>query len=192
MKKHILFLIFFSFICATINAQSDPILLETRYYTTEQALGKLFPNADKVVSKNIQINIKQKNIIQNRLGWKIHEKEYTLYKAFKNKEISGYAIILDEMGKHYPITFITRISPHYHVDDVMVLVYREPYGDKVRKNRFLKQFKQKTSKNHIRVDDDIDGITGATISSWAMAAGVKKALIIIEELTKEKETVKLN
>ena len=35
------------------------------------------------------------------------------------------------------------------------------------------------------VDSDINGISGATISSWAVTAGVKKALIMMEEVTQE-------
>ena len=51
--------------------------------------------------------------------------------------------------------------------------------------RFLKQFIAKKSHDPVQVDQDIMGITGATVSSWAMASGVKKALIMTEELVQE-------
>jgi Na+-translocating ferredoxin:NAD+ oxidoreductase RnfG subunit len=43
-------------------------------------------------------------------------------------------------------------------------------------SRFLKQFTGKTSSSPLKAKKDIDAITGATITSQAVADGVKQAL----------------
>jgi len=70
------------------------------------------------------------------------------------------------------------------VIDVMIMIYREKIGSKVRKKRFLKQFFGKNTDTPLQIDYDIDGISGATVSSWAVASGVKKGLYIAQELAK--------
>ena len=62
------------------------------------------------------------------------------------------------------------------------MVYRERRGDGVKRQRFLQQFNGKSSKDPIEVNSDIVHITGSTISSWSMAAGVRKAVVLLEEL----------
>jgi electron transport complex protein RnfG len=62
------------------------------------------------------------------------------------------------------------------------MVYREKIGSNVRKKRFLKQYKGKTKDDPLMVDYDIMGISGATISSWSIASGAKKALIMLESI----------
>ena len=73
-------------------------------------------------------------------------------------------------------------TPQKQVKSVQVLVYRERVGSNVRQPNFLKQFISKSSQDSLSVGNDINGITGATMSSWAISAGVKKAAVIVEEL----------
>ena len=49
-------------------------------------------------------------------------------------------------------------------------------GMKASGSNFLKQFMGKTSKSPLKAKKDIDAITGATITSQAVADGVKQAL----------------
>ena len=83
------------------------------------------------------------------------------------------------------MTFITKITPDFIIDDMALLIYRELYGSEVRKRRFLRQFFGKSSEENFIVDDNITGISGATISSWSIARGAKKALLILEVLFKK-------
>ena len=62
------------------------------------------------------------------------------------------------------------------------MVYREPVGAEVRRQRFSRQFRGKTAKDPLRINRDILNVTGATMSVQAMTAGVKKVLVILDEL----------
>ena len=64
--------------------------------------------------------------------------------------------------------------------DVAVMDYRETRGWEVKEQRFLRQFRGKSLADPITVDRDIVNYTGATLSSHAIAHGVKKALALIQ------------
>ena len=85
-------------------------------------------------------------------------------------------------GLHQPITFATRLSPRGAVERLEIMVYREPRGDEVRDARFRRQFEGKTAQDPLRLNRDIDAVSGATVSSASMASGVRRAAILVEEL----------
>lgn len=162
-------------------ADETPEYYEQVYLTEKQALDMVFHDL-KVEKKEITMTTEQKKNIQKRLKRKIKEDTYTVFIGKKDGKEEKYAFILDEQGKHFPMTFIVSLDNKANVDQVAVMVYREKRGDGVKRKRFLNQFKNKNSKDPIEIDNDIVHITGATISSWSMTAGVKKAVVLTEEL----------
>ena len=184
MKRFYLLLFFVLFSLVAQHSAEQPEYIEQVYYSTDQALSKAFPNANSFELEAVSLSQEKINLIQQRLGRQINQSQIVIYNARKDSELLGYALILEELGKYYPITFLTSITSDFAVKEVVLMVYREKIGKSVRKNRFLKQFKQKRSDDPIMVDNDIIGVTGATLSSWAIAAGVKRALVLTEEISK--------
>jgi len=82
--------------------------------------------------------------------------------------------ILEETGKEEPITAGFVIA-NGRIDHVRVLVYRESRGQEVRQAGFLKQFNDAKLAGN-RLDRDIDGIVGATLSVGAMERMARLAL----------------
>lgn len=154
---------------------------EQIYLSQPQALKQVFGNL-KVETRTLKPTAAQRKALQKQLRRKLPEPEYTLYVGKKGDKIERYALILDEKGKHYPITFIVAMSPQAVVDQVAVMVYRERRGDGVKRSRFLKQFEGKNANDPLEVNRDIVHITGSTISSWSIAAGVRKAVALLEML----------
>lgn len=62
-----------------------------------------------------------------------------------------------------------------------VLVYRESRGSEVRSTRFLRQFRGAGLRDNLRLNRNIDGITGATISVNAMKKAARLALYLNQE-----------
>jgi len=83
--------------------------------------------------------------------------------------------ILEEIGKE---EFITAgfVVVDGRIDHVRVLIYRESRGQEVRFPSFLKQFKEAKLAPGDRLDREIDGITGATLSVAAMERMARLAL----------------
>ena len=91
--------------------------------------------------------------------------------------------ILEETGKEEPITAGFVVSDG-RIDHVRVLVYRESRGQEVRQSAFLKQFRDAKLVHGYRLDRDIDGIVGATLSVGAMERMARLALLF-ERVSRE-------
>ncbi len=83
--------------------------------------------------------------------------------------------ILEETGKEELIT-AGFVVAEGRIDHVRVLVYRESRGQEVRQSAFLMQFKDAKLGQGDRLDRDIDGIVGATLSVGAMERMARLAL----------------
>ncbi|MCW8833278.1 MAG: FMN-binding protein [Colwellia sp.] len=87
--------------------------------------------------------------------------------------------ILDEVGKEKPITIGVHISVHQgkqHISKLKVLTFRESRGDEVRHDFYAKQFINASLDSEKRLTQDIDGITGATLSVRATTKIARLAL----------------
>jgi hypothetical protein len=84
--------------------------------------------------------------------------------------------ILEEIGKEQPITFGVVISDQ-RVEQVKVLAFRESRGDEIRHPAFTQQFEQ-AGLSGLNLDRQVDGISGATLSVWAMTSVVRMALYL--------------
>src|SRR5207247_1737490 len=151
------------------------------YLTEEQALKLLFPKSQTIKAEELRLTPEQKTRIQERIGWKFPEESFHAFKAETNGKVDGYAVLQETIGKHRPITYLVGATPDGKVSDVEILVYRESKGSEVRKKRFNSQYEGKTVLDPIRINKDIINITGATMSVRSVSAGVKRALVLIDE-----------
>jgi hypothetical protein len=87
------------------------------------------------------------------------------------------AWILDEIGKTEPITSGIVVSDG-RVERVRVLIFRESRGAEVHRGAFTRQYEDAALRDDFSLDRDIDGITGATLSVWALNRQVKLALLL--------------
>jgi len=155
---------------------------EASYYSTRGVLAEFFPNSEHVSYRTFALDRSIRARLAQRLGYAPARDKYTVFVATSHGKVDGYAIVDDEQGLHQPITFATRLSPRGMVERVEIMVYREPRGDEVRDARFRKQFQGKTSQDPLRLNRDIDAVSGATVSSASLAVGVRRATILVEEL----------
>ena len=84
------------------------------------------------------------------------------------------AWVLDEIGKEMPITIGVSVAAGA-IDNVRVLEFRESRGWEVRYPFFTDPFTEAWLAPNERLDKKIDGITGATISSKAIANILRKS-----------------
>ena len=160
---------------ASGRAQADA--RDPRALLTEQ-----FRASDRVTYVRVAPHGAERTRIEQRLGRPLPRGEYTFYVASTGGRVDGYALFDDERGQHELISFGTFFDAHGRITRVEVMAYREPYGDGIRSERFRHQFVGRTSQSGFRPDDDIDAISGATISSRAMCVGVKRASVILEQM----------
>lgn len=155
---------------------------EDVYLTPEEAAKLMFPDSDHIRKEAITLSPEQKKLIEKRIGWNFPETTFEFFIGETKGEIDGWAFIQNTIGKHKPMTYIVGVDPDGEVSNVEILVYRESRGSEVRKKRFNYQYQGKTSSHPIRINRDIINISGATMSVRSMSAGVKRALVLVEEL----------
>ena len=161
------------------SARADQV-----YFTARDLLADFFKSSQNVTYKKVQLDGSETQKLAQRLGYTPSKSSYTFYVATSGARVDGYAFIDEEKGEHLPITFAVKLSPTGKVMRQEIVVYREARGDEVRDERFRAQFVGKSASDAIETDQDIQAVSGATISSRAMAVGVKRAVVLFDELVK--------
>jgi len=149
----------------------------------EEAPKAVFPEGTSFDRKMIRSTEELKEKIRQRMGktkTSVWEDSYVTFIAKKGDTILGYAVIVEEIGKHRPITFVVGVGNDRKIKDAALMVYREAYGGEVRDRRFLQQYKGKELKDPLLPYRDIQNISGATLSVEAIGRGSKKALAVVD------------
>ncbi|MBI2083863.1 MAG: FMN-binding protein [Deltaproteobacteria bacterium] len=144
---------------------------QTVYLKPEEALRLHFKDSAEVTPDKKILLESQTVDFKKKTGQAPPKTDWIFYVAKSGKNVDGYALIDNEIGKTEPITFMTVFSPKGEVIAVEVLVYRESVGSEVRQKSFLKQFLKKGAR-------DVKPITGATLSSRALVKGVKRGEVL--------------
>jgi hypothetical protein len=150
------------------------------YYTQAEALEKAFAGADSTWVETWQPSSAELALLEARLGWQVPTGPVEIHRGRRGRQDLGYAVITEENGRFKPITFLVKVGPEGRVSLVLVMVYRESRGDGVKRQRFLKQFQRKDAASPLRLNRDIVGVSGATLSSRGVTAGVKRVLAMVE------------
>lgn len=97
------------------------------------------------------------------------------YRYWANGARSAW--VLEEIGKAEPITVGVVIEAG-KIEKITVLEFRESRGDEVRHAFFTSQFIGATLAANDRLDRDIDGISGASLSVRALTKIAQLALFL--------------
>ncbi len=92
---------------------------------------------------------------------------------------------LDEIGKERPISFGISIKNN-QISLIKVLAFRESRGDEIRMQAYTEQFNGVQLNKDDRLNQSIDGITGATMSVNAMKKISRLALKLARITTDER------
>lgn len=99
-------------------------------------------------------------------------------------DLIGYLFITpdlppEEIGYSAPIEVLVGMDLTGKLTGIEVLYYRESYksirGDFLATERFPNQFEDKNIVEDFRVGRDVDGVSRATITSWAVSRGIRNA-----------------
>lgn len=100
----------------------------------------------------------------------------TVYRVVRGEALLGFALVRNVKGKDQPITYLVATDSTLHLRDIDILVYREAYGGEVAYEPWRRQFRGKGPGDALTPDEDIRGISGATISVHAVTTGVRRTL----------------
>ncbi|MBU3090950.1 RnfABCDGE type electron transport complex subunit G [Clostridium sp. CM028] len=135
----------------------------------QAAMKAILPTADKFEKTDVKIN----------------EKISEVNSGLKGNEIAGYAIKVAPKGYAGPVEIMVGISNEGKVTGIKILAHTETpgLGANAPEPKFSDQFKNKPINEKLEVvkvapskDNQIQAITGATITSKAVTLGVSDAI----------------
>lgn len=136
----------------------------TQYLTAEQAQRLLFPTAERFAPSTV----------------KSGRDEQFVWRALHGDAFLGYFIVDEAIGKHELITYAVAIDPKGIVRGIEILDYRETRGGEVRDPRWRAQFIGKGPRDPLRLGEDIQNLSGATLSSRHITDGVRRLVALLK------------
>ena len=124
------------------------------------------------LKKNIEGECKQRFFQDNVIYWEIKDAD----------ELKYIAIIDNVYGKTLPITFLVIFNLDGSIHGTTIIKYREPHGSEVSGENWLSQFNGKNKSFSFDAGEDVQAISGATISVNSVSRGIKKLTILFSEI----------
>ncbi len=152
---------------AWVYQTTRPIIEQRNIEEFQAALTSVLPDADEFKESKSQ--------------------DGSVYAGTKAGNPVGYAIPVDAKGfGSSPISMMVGLDTTGKVLKVKIMSHGETagLGAKIELDSFTGQFAGKTSADVLVVKQDIDAISGATISSKGATAGVRKALDLFNKVVK--------
>ena len=147
----------------------QPVLAQDAIEVDRELLHEVMPAADSFSEKSGEPPV---------------YRAYKTYAAAAEPELIGYLFETpdlppEEIGYSAPIDVLVGVDLDGTLTGIKILYYRESYksirGDFLATERFPNQFEDKNVADGFRVGRDVDGVSRATISSWAVARGIRNA-----------------
>jgi Na+-translocating ferredoxin:NAD+ oxidoreductase RnfG subunit len=154
--------------------------------TPKDALKQLLGGAAKIFKSDVAATPEDVKALKE--GWAVQDAAATFYlgKAADGTTQSA-AIILTDQGKEGPITAAVGLNPKGAITNIVLLDFSESRGKPASEPPFLKQFSGKDASNRFKLGTDIDGVSGATYTSTAMASIARRATALYKVLVLGRE-----
>lgn len=147
------------------------------YMSETQATAALFPGVTFEKSV-LELSKDEQKKIEELSGETVRWNSSVVWRAK-----SGEWVFIDRvLGKHEFITYAVGIGNDGKVKGIEILEYKESYGHEVRGTKWRAQFVGKDKSSPLKLDHDIKNISGATLSSAHVSAGVRRILQTYEIL----------
>jgi hypothetical protein len=151
------------------------------FYSQKEALELAFPDADRVEKRSELLDESHAREIEQLAQAELPSRLVTLYTGYRGEALLGHAVIEIHTVRTQPEAFLVVISPEGRVRSIRVLAFYEP-REYLPPERWFRQFEGRALDDRLRLEGEIHGIAGSTLSSRAVTAGVRRALALYRVL----------
>lgn len=156
MMKKIVSIILVGLVCLSADLPSSAIK------KMDKAIQTLWEN--QIVDK-VEVDI-SKHQFQNSY--------LKLSKLMVSNKLVGYLMISRAKSRVDFFDYMVVYKPDLSILAITVLAYREDYGGEIASKRWLNQFTGKTNPDNMKFGDDIQSISGATLSARSLTQDVQE------------------
>ena len=161
-------------VASATSVIAAPAAYATVYLSVEQAQRAMFPGALEFVAHPIDLTAAQRQAIGKSAG--SSPKRLLAWEARSGARRLGWFLLDKVLGKHENITYAVALDTHGRIATIEILEYRETYGGEIRNPRWRAQFFGKSVASPVSLGQDINNISGASISCRNVTRGVKRLL----------------
>ncbi len=148
----------------------------TIYYSKQEALTLAYGKGAEVETLALFLTPEQVGAAEKLARVRLDSKLYTFFVGKRGGVLIGYAAIETHTVRTKPETLLVVLTPEGRLARVHVLAFHEP-PEYQAADRWLARLAE-LPIDELDVDKGIDGITGATLTTHAALAGVRKVLAL--------------
>ena len=163
-----------------IGGLATPLVAHSKIYlSVEQAQKSMFGNV-VMEHKPVVVSAQVQQLMRDASSVSHPFESNRIWKTSK-----GDWFIVDEVvGKHEMITYAIGINADGSIKRIDVLEYKESYGDEVALPSWKDQFIGKNVNSTLKLNKDIQNVSGATLSAKHMTDGVKRIMVMYDQVLK--------
>lgn len=151
----------------------------------EEVITNCFSEEVGIELERYDIDKKLKNKIEHSIKQRFFSDHIFLFRIFSKEKLKAVGMLDNVYGKSQPITFMVIFDSTGSIISTNIIKYREPYGGGVANENWNNQFKGKNSNSSFEIGEEVNSISGATISVNSVTLGIKKLAILFDEIKKD-------
>ncbi len=140
-----------------------------------------FPDADRVEVRDLFVTTAERSEIERVARATLESDLVSVYEGYAGDRLLGYAMLDSHIVRTLPEALLIVLDPAGRVTTTHVMAFHEPL-DYLPGERWLRLHEGKGLSDDLRIDRDIVGITGATLSAHAVMNSVRRTLAIYQVL----------
>lgn len=150
------------------------------YLSAAEAQKAMFPDATGFEPVPLTLSADQLRQLSERAGGPAKPGAWRAWQAKQGDKALGYFVTDAVIGKFELINYAVALNPAGEISGVEILTYRESHGYEVRNKPWRAQFLGKSAKSALRVGDDINNISGATLSCTHLTDGIRRIAVMAQ------------
>jgi hypothetical protein len=155
----------------------------TVYYSKDEALELAFGKDAQIETVPVFISEEQAAAIEKFAQVKLDSNLFSFFEGKKQGQVVGYAAIESHTVRTQPETMLIVLSPTGELVRTEILAFHEPPEYQPPARWFERLYRRPIAD--LRLNQGVDGITGATLSSRASLDSIRKTLAIYQIALRE-------
>jgi Na+-transporting NADH:ubiquinone oxidoreductase subunit C len=138
----------------------------------------MFPEASAFVAHPVRLTDAQKALVEKAAKVRMRYPEQPVWQVMAHGKPVDWFVLDEVYGKHEFITYAVALDLTGAVRSVEILDYRETHGGQIRNAKWRAQFTGARDGATLKLNEDIQNISGATLSCKHISEGVRRVLAL--------------